>query len=250
MAEITLDISFLNTPVWQVCTNHKFVTRDDTADIWRISVHKNLYPLDSLSTILHRDEIARANRYLRKEDHDRFIISRASLRHILSKYTGKEPEVIVFELEPNRKPYIPGADIQYNLSDSGDQILIAVARTPVGVDVEYIKPKFYYDTILPLNFNQAEINFINETDSSHRFYTLWTRKEAILKATGIGLTDRLKQIPSLDGKTMIDGELISTQSNWKLRSFMTSDDYMATIATNTEITNYNFYEFNHEELLN
>ena len=83
------------------------------------------------------------------------------------------------------KPYMPGAEVQYNLSDSGDRILIAVSRQAVGIDVEYVKPKFYYDTILPLNFTQEEIDFISGGDSSNRFFMLWTRKEAILKATGI-----------------------------------------------------------------
>ena len=246
MAAITLDISSLDRPAWHDCSHCNFKPGDNI-DIWLIEVAKNLHFLKSFAALLNKEELARANRYLRKEDHNRFIISRVSLRYILSKYIGKQPQEIVFELEPNRKPYINGAGIQYNLSDSNNQVLIAISGQPVGIDVEYIKPKFYYDTILPLNFSIPEIDFINEQDSPNRFFKLWTRKEAILKATGIGLTDHLKQIPSLDGQYAIDGGLISTRNNWRLSSFMSSEDYMATIASGPLVTTYNFYEFNYEE---
>lgn len=246
MAAITLDISFLHRPVWRDA-KHCDYRIENRVDVWLIEASKNLHLLKSYVPALNTDEMARANRYLRQEDRDRFITSRASLRFILSKYTRKQPPDIVFEYGPNRKPYIPGSHIQYNLSDSGYQVLIAISRYPVGVDVEYIKPTFYYDTILPLNFNQAEIDFINETDSSNRFFTLWTRKEAILKATGVGLTDHLKQITSLDGSQQVEGDFIGTQNNWKLLSFKTGEDYMATLASNPSVNLHNFYEFNPEE---
>lgn len=248
MKVVTLDISFADVMGWQGFAQCHF-RLNEQADIWRINVSENLHLLKSFAAVLHSDEMARASRYLRKEDHDRFIISRASLRYILSKYIHIKPDEIIFELEPNRKPYIAGHPIHYNLSDSGEQVLIAISGTPVGVDVEYIKPKFYYDSILSLNFNQPEIDFISEADSSRRFFTLWTRKEAILKATGIGLTDHLKQIPSLDGKHFLDGAIISTAENWRLSSFLTAEDYMATIATYTTVNTYNLYNFNHQEFL-
>ena len=244
MSAITLDISFIDRPEWLFAD--RYITFDENkTDVWRITVSDHLHLLNTFTTVLHADEIARAKRYLRKEDHDRFIISRASLRHILSKYIDEQPTSITFEYEPNRKPYVPGAAIHYNLSDSGNQILVAIGRFPVGIDVEYIKPHFHYDTILPLNFNPLEIDFINETDSSPRFFMLWTRKEAILKATGIGLTDHLKQIPSLNGLHTMDGEFISTKNNWKLQSFFVNEDYIATVATGRNSISYNFYEFNH-----
>ncbi len=248
MGQVNIDISFLDTVSWQTASKCNFRI-DESADVWLIKVSEYLSLLRTYAAFLQPDEMARANRYLRKEDHDRFIISRASLRLILSKYNGQQPEAITFGFEQNRKPYIQGSNIQYNLSDSGDQVLIAVSWQPVGIDVEYIKPAFLYNTILPLNFNQSEIDFINEADSSNRFFTLWTRKEAILKATGIGLTDHLKQIPALEGCYDMDGSLIATQNNWKLWSFMTDNDHMATLAVNPAVTSHNFYKFNPEEFL-
>lgn len=245
---IILDISFADATEWQVSAQCLFLLNEQ-ADIWCINVTENLHLLKSFAAVLHPDEVARANRYLRKEDHDRFIISRGSLRYILSKYIHARPDKLVFQLEPNRKPYIAENPVYYNLSDSGGQVLIVVSNTPVGIDVEYIKPKFYYDSILPLNFNQAEIDFISESDSSHRFFILWTRKEAILKATGIGLTDHLKEIPALDGKHILDGNIISTTGNWSLWSFLTSEDYIATVATGNTAGTYNLYNFNHQEFL-
>lgn len=249
MSGVALDIGFVDNMEWQRSAVSNFHPGKQ-ADIWRINVIENLPLLSHFREVLNRDEIARAGRYLRKEDQDRFIISRASLRYILSKYTGIDPAAIVFEFGFNKKPYISNTNIQYNLSDSGDQVVIAIAATALGIDIEYIKPRFYYDTILPLNFTAQEIAFISQTDSLLRFFMLWTRKEAILKASGIGLTDHLKQIPALNGKYTIDGGLISTRNSWRLSSFVAAENYIATIATDITLASNNFYEFDPTTFLN
>jgi 4'-phosphopantetheinyl transferase len=249
MTAINLNINFVDHVNWQSANLCGFGINGQV-DIWKVSVIANLSSLNDFISVLSPDEILRANRYLRREDRDRFAISRGVLRYILSKYLAIQPEVIRFEFGSNKKPFVtfPAEYIlHYNLSDSEDSILIAFAASPVGIDVEYIKPKFYYDSILPLNFSRPEIDYINGEDQLQRFFMLWTRKEAILKATGIGLTDHLKLIPALAGKYTIDGDLLATETHWHLTSFISSPDYIATIAAGPRINTYNFYEFNFEE---
>ena len=214
--------------------------------VWQIDINEHLPYIDKLLDVLTPGEITRANKYLRSTDRDKFIISRSSLRYILSGYLKCAPATISFKLTKSNKPEIdcqPTSNIHFNLSDSADRVLVAVAAAPVGIDVELINPRFDYHAILNNNFSPDEAAYIDLNDSFKRFFLLWTRKEAILKATGIGLTDHLKLIPSLDGQHVTEGALLSTTNNWQLNSFEINGDYIATVATNVLKNSLRFWEF-------
>jgi 4'-phosphopantetheinyl transferase len=251
MVDITVTNTFTHDISWLGTDQCGFDADQSVIDTWKINVRAHMSYIDHFLSVLTPDEINRANKYLRKEDHDSFIISRGSLRFILSKYLNISPSAIRFQPEKNHKPFIdyPETDIQFNLSDTHGMVMISVGREPLGVDVEYIKPEFHYDDILPLNFNQPEIDFIRENDRLKRFFILWTRKEALLKATGIGLTDYLPKIQSLDGEFQFNGSIISTQNNWQLSSFMPHSGYVATIANSSFIKKINYYDFDFGRLI-
>jgi 4'-phosphopantetheinyl transferase len=113
------------------------------------------------------------------------------------------------------KPYLPGTQLQFNLSHSRDAILFAVQRvTPVGVDVEYMRDSVDCVSLAKRFFSAREYQAINNLrglEQKIAFYTFWTRKEAYLKATGKGLAG-LKEaallehgVPSAEkGWTLID----------------------------------------------
>ncbi len=241
MSFITLHNQNIDPVIWQDGRLCLFIINSQV-DIWQIDVNSQLPNLKKQKEILHPDEIMRANKYLRDADRNRFIVSRSTLRNILGKYTGQEPTAIEFKLGNTRKPYID-FPLHFNLSDSGDRVIIAIAGYEVGVDVEFIKPDFSYDSIISSHFNAQEIEYIKETDSANRFFKLWTRKEAILKATGIGLTEDLVSITSLDGMNRMDGELLSTKSDWLLNTLMPDENYLVTIASNPVIEKYYFYNY-------
>src|ERR1700744_2346716 len=245
MSSITLNNEYIGPVNWEseVLCDHD---RGNNIHIWQIDINDHLPHIDKLRDILTPDEINRANRYLRSTDRDKFIISRASLRHILSGYLKCPPAAIRFKLTENNKPEIdvPAAhSLHFNLSDSADRVVIAIAAFPVGIDVELINPNFHYHDILNNNFSLHEAVYINSDDSFKRFFLLWTRKEAILKATGIGLTDHLRLISALDGECLMDGVLLSTVSNWYLSSFEIDGGYVATIATHMLKKNLRFFNF-------
>jgi 4'-phosphopantetheinyl transferase len=245
MSSIALSNRYIGPVKWEnkVLCDHDL---DNNIHIWQIDIDEHLPYIDKLRNVLTPDEIARANRYLRSTDRDKFIISRASLRHILSGYLKCLPSGIRFKLTKSNKPEIDipyASNFHFNLSDSADKVLIAVASLPVGIDIEWINPKFSYHAILNSNFSLEEAAYINLNDNFKRFFLLWTRKEAILKATGIGLTDHLKLIPSLEGEYAIERALLSTENNWQLSSFELNGDYIATIATQLLKKNLRFFNF-------
>lgn len=245
MSLITLINQHLDPVIWRKSVLCDFSLNNEI-DIWQIDVSSNLSRIDDLLNILEPQEIIRANKYLKESSRNRFIISRGSLRSILSGYLKQPAESLRFRLAANNKPFIAdlGIDeLHFNLSDSADKILIAVARSPVGIDIELVKPNFRYHDILSNNFSIPEAEYIKLCDNHKRFFLLWTRKEAILKATGIGLTDHLKQIPSLNGEHLMDGNLLATNANWRLSSFEASGDYVATIAMDIPLCNLRFWDY-------
>jgi 4'-phosphopantetheinyl transferase len=117
--------------------------------------------------------------------------------------------------------------LHYNLSHSGDWIVLAIATLPIGADVEFIDDAFPFQDILEDNFSRTEAKYIGT--SPERFFTLWTRKEATLKATGQGLGNHLNITPALDGEHVLDTSLIRGDNNWQLNSFAIAPGYVSTV---------------------
>jgi len=215
------------------------------ADVWQISITSNILAVNDFFELLSADERARASRYSQQKDRERFIISRGVLRILLGRYLKTPAAEIVFEIGMNKKPFvesIDGSELHYNTSHSGDCILIAIATLPLGVDVENMEPFFPYQDILEHSFNPHEITHINQSDAPlETFYTLWTRKEALLKATAKGIDDDIKLVPCLDGEHRVPGSIIQSTQNWFVSSFNINYSYIGSIATLTQ--NIKFWTF-------
>lgn len=97
------------------------------------------------------------------------------------KFNIKMPEI---KKGPHGKPYFQGTDIHFNISHSGDFKVLAIAETPVGVDIEKVRKA---DLRVAKRFCENEYNYITQKDSEHRFFKVWTKKEAYLKYKGTGL---------------------------------------------------------------
>ncbi|MFD0793017.1 4'-phosphopantetheinyl transferase family protein [Mucilaginibacter litoreus] len=212
--------------------------------VWRINIRQNIGNLDNFARLLNAEENIRAARYLQQKDKHRFIISRGAQRVLLGGYVNVEPYMLQFIPGENKKPYLAGNNygLHYNLSHSGEWIILAVAVSPVGADVEYIDKEFDYHDILPLHFSDEEVAYINQSNSTESFFNLWTRKEAILKATGNGLGEYLNAIPALDGRYPLPAQIASINNNYKLESFALADDYAATVVIGCENCYIKFFE--------
>jgi 4'-phosphopantetheinyl transferase len=244
MSAIKIRIQYLNDVTWVNSTACDFLVNDNSTDVWRINISSNLSLLDYFLSILHPDEIARANRYYQTKDRNRFIISRGALRIILGKYLNGKPVLIEFKTGINKKPYINTnlTQLCYNISHSGDWILLGISDSEIGADTEQVNFTFKHQDVLQDNFSPAEINYINQSSSVERFFMLWTRKEALTKATGKGLDNDLKLIPCLDGIHVAQSSTISSEEDWLISTFSLSENYLASVANNIKIVTMRFWD--------
>ena len=231
---------------WQDAAGLPIIIADGDLHVWRISISQNIKRLEQFEALLTPDETLRAGKYRQQKDTYRFIVSRGAQRTILGQYLNSPPARLQFILGDNKKPYLvnkEGRVVHYNLSHAGDWVVLAVAMLPVGADVEFIDDAFPFQDILADNFSEAEAAYINQQNSTERFFTLWTRKEAILKATGQGLGEYLPVTPALDGVHALDASLIGADKNWLLYSFMLKAGYISTIVAEDAGQTYQFFEF-------
>lgn len=160
--------------------------------LWRAALD-NPIRLAGAEAVLSRDELLRARRFAFPEDQNRFIAAHGALRMILSLYLAEDPESLEFRNGPTGKPSLVQCftDLRFNLSHSADLALIAVARErEVGVDVELVQRDMDMDPIIDHYFEPEEVwdlRIAPQTERISRFFDIWTRREACLKAEGAGL---------------------------------------------------------------
>jgi 4'-phosphopantetheinyl transferase len=122
---------------------------------------------------------------------DEFLASRCLARSVLAEYVECDPAALVFDTNAYGKPSLDKADISFNISHSGQYLVLAVTRyDPVGVDVE--RRGRGDCALLARNwFTPVEQSYVAsgscEADCHGRFTEIWTAKEAYVKAIGKGL---------------------------------------------------------------
>lgn len=221
----------------------KPVLASDEVHVWRADLDPPAQQLKTLRDTLSSDELKRAERFRFQRDRDHFIAARGLLRVILGRYLGREPDELTFTYSPNGKPALTSASggdsLCFNLSRREGLALYAVARErQVGVDLELIREDFACEQIAERFFSPREIAALQATSTHMRqeaFFTLWTCKEAYVKATGTGLSAPLDQFDVLPNATKPEVLLRIEKdpreaARWSLRSIPTGAGYSATLA--------------------
>lgn len=135
----------------------------------------------------------------RSEDRDSYLVAHVALRRLLSGRLGIGPAAVAITRRPclgcggpHGRPVVPGDPVHFSLSHARDLVLIALADTTIGVDVEVESQAHIAEELLtrlhPLERAALEA-VMPGADRVAAFTRCWTRKEAYLKATGAGLTE-------------------------------------------------------------
>ncbi len=145
--------------------------------------------------LLSADERKRADRFAYDRHRRRYTVAQAHLRRVLGQLTDTRPERIHFHYEEKGKPFLPGGP-SFNQSHSEERIMIAVAASGrLGVDIEEMRRVRLMLAIADKNFARDEAARLHAAPAGQRrrlFFRFWTRKEAFLKALGVGLTHPLR----------------------------------------------------------
>lgn len=168
---------------------------DTTVHVWAASLDVPHDRLARLATTLSDDERRRASVFRRDWLTARYVAGRGQLRELLGAYLKVPAAAIEFAYDDHGKPRIAHPDrhppLQFNVSHSGGLALYAVSNVSrLGVDVEEMRPFADMPAVARHNFSAAERSHLDtEPPESYvaGFYRCWTRKEAYLKAIGIGL---------------------------------------------------------------
>jgi 4'-phosphopantetheinyl transferase len=158
-----------------------------------IQSHPDLTPLyQSLSP----DEQSRAHRFLSDAPRQIFVESRFILRTILGRLLHQSPGHIEFGYTPLGKPFLADSihheKIEFNLSHANEYGLFIFYRdAPIGIDIEFDNRQIAYREMIPFVFTPSESNFLTSLPQEQilsEFFTIWTVKEALAKATGLGFS--------------------------------------------------------------
>ncbi len=156
----------------------------DAAEEWR------------LTECLAPDELARAQRFRFEPERRGFRLRRARLRQVLAGYLDVAPAAVCFSNNVHGKPAIVGVaetgDLRFSYSHSADIALLAVTlEREVGVDLEQHRAMRDALQLASAFFAPAEVVALKqlpETELESAFFDCWTRKEAFIKALGLGLS--------------------------------------------------------------
>ncbi len=146
---------------------------------------------NNLLSCVSEEKQARIQRFVRWKDAHRALIGDILIRTIISERMQLKNEEIIFVLNEYGKPFLKDSEtFHFNISHSGAWVICAFDNSPIGADVEFIRP--IDSDIAKRFFSKGEhSDLLAEKDDSERlryFYDLWTLKESYIKAAGKGLS--------------------------------------------------------------
>lgn len=193
-------------------------------------------PLERFEKILSDDERARAARFILARDRNRFVAARGMLREILGWLLRAGPERLVFAYGEHGKPQmaapVAGRFLHFNLAHSDAlAVCIVSAQAAVGVDVERIRSVREAEMIAAQFFSASEFaewRSLPAAKQDGAFFEFWTRKEALLKASGLGLggLNQIQVQPKSDSAKGAFG-----LSNFSVHQFTPASGYKAAAAS-------------------
>jgi 4'-phosphopantetheinyl transferase len=176
--------------VWRPGPLHPLLA-EDAVHVWRAHLAKAGEDLDEL---LHGDERARAERFVKARDGELWRRSRGLLRELLGRYLRRDPRSLRLVVGAHGKPALADDTpprLAFSMSHSGELALYAFsAAGAVGVDVETSRRAIDEVAIAARTLGAADAERLQSLPPSARrreFLRLWTRYEAELKCLGVGI---------------------------------------------------------------
>ncbi|MAC81194.1 MAG: 4-phosphopantetheinyl transferase [Rhodobacteraceae bacterium] len=211
-------------------------------DLWLWPLDRGKDELETLAWPLSDHERLRAQSFIKPVDRTRYIAARGRLREILSGYTGAAASMLDFHTIARGKPALRDGPA-FNLSHAGGWAALAVAPDhpglQLGVDIEAIRP--INPAVATRAFSpheQAEMRRLLPAGWMRGFFNGWTRKEAVIKATGHGLGVDLKSfdvslLPDVPARVLRSRGPLPAAPDWTLVNLDTGPGFCGAVAAVT-----------------
>ncbi|MEV6393933.1 4'-phosphopantetheinyl transferase superfamily protein [Streptomyces sp. NPDC051907] len=201
--------------------------------LWSGPVSEHAADAVAHRSLLDAEETARLDAFYRSVDRDAYAVAHVTLRRLLGERLGQRPEAVVVARAacshcggPHGRPYVPGDGVHFSLSHTSGLVMIALAGAPVGIDVESVPdPGTVAEVADQLHVQERrELDALPAAERPAAFARCWTRKEALLKATGVGLNEELS-------RTLVGaGAEPASQDDWLLADLPAGPGYAAALA--------------------
>jgi 4'-phosphopantetheinyl transferase len=220
-----------------------FHKNTNTAFIFIVNLATYINNISQCFESLSAKERIQANNYRTRSLRDQYIMSHGILRHILSHYTKQSPVNVEFTHNEYGKPFLKDSNIQFNMSHSHNMASFVVALDcRVGIDIELHNDNLDVQELEDLVLTSKESKYLSNLKPKEKltlFYDLWTKKEALIKATGQGLSYPINTIEAID---LLSGQGIclaneknELEQEWYCYELQTPKDYSGSIAIDRKI---------------
>ena len=164
--------------------------------VWRIDLSDEDSDETAYLSVLNSEETERAGRLRVGQVRTQFLAGRSCVRTLLGAHLEIAPEEVPIVAAAYGKPELASpysGRVYFNVAHSRSTVLIALNLTaPVGIDVEYLDRKTEVEEVARHSLTQQEtvalLSIDDTTARSKFFFECWTRKEAVVKADGRGLS--------------------------------------------------------------
>lgn len=216
-------------------------------ELWTSFLHEIVEDrlLDQYKDLLAPEERIQQARFHFGRDQHRYLVTRALVRVVLSKYCDIAPRDWVFSKGTHGKPVIgndhaSATGLFFNISHTNGMVIVGVAREPsLGVDVENLDRRKPSLGIAESFFASAEVEALRELsdlEQQQRFYEYWTLKESYIKAVGLGLSIPLDEFsfsfPTASAIRLKLAHKPEYADQWHFWQFQPASGYMAAVCIN------------------
>lgn len=182
-------------------------------------------------------------RFYFARDRRRYLVTRALVRTVLSRYAPVRPREWVFSTNAYGRPYIVNTQakdsrLSFNISHTHSLIVLGVTKgRALGVDVENFRARGAAIEIADRYFAPQEVAAlaaVPQQQQQYRFFEYWTFKESYIKARGMGLSLPLDKFsfhyPDEQAvEIAIDSELADDPGQWQFWQLRPRPEYLVAI---------------------
>lgn len=199
--------------------------------------------LSDYRALLNPAEKEQELRFYFAKDRLRYLVTRALVRTVLSRYALIDPKELAFSTNAYGRPEIANAQageecLSFNISHTHSLIVLGVTKgRDLGVDVENFRAREALIDIADRYFAPPEVAALSAVpphQQQYRFFEYWTFKESYIKARGMGLSLPLDKFSFhyADDRAVeiaIDPELADDAARWQFWQFRPRSEYLVAI---------------------